>query len=590
MAANTSALQALVEKSKDLSRERQKEQYHQLPGGGRVALSRLAAASQVGRRYLSMMSADLYVAALEEGGGEISGTAYGRKDIEFLALNALDSAAENLKKALKSMPDAKVRAQLHTVPNMRQGDCVPDFFSNDFMEGLNGVHIGLHQPLILSVLLSSVPAALSQAWTTHRQDKRHSLSEGHYRSEVVPWLMAQHEWAESTWHGRIPAFADRSVELAECLYFLYTIDPNLADRKRLRLEKQFSIRSPIPHSLMLKITGDGFQVETWKNWDQRWAAHEGRRDELDPSFERNHRNSAIMRLCSMPRQVIDLFWSRVGDAGLDVLLQWSEIRSEVQAALKDIVGPRSISLKPSPATHWKLAISENAGRNRPANRHLQVQSVVEALDNAPAEATPSNPSEGETEVELMYQQASRRGSKDGRAPKERPDGWIDSKDRKPFVKWTLPTRASDFRDDSGNPIVGRGVWSSDESAMKAAYGPNGFARDRKCTEIFCTDKECVAEASVIANASGDIELTGLWMFNHNKAGCPRMLAGGLKVQSDPAIRNAAMASEFVRRFCKPLCQHQPFGLGSELNDPAVKFSTLRPLQKEYLKRHLPART
>ena len=161
----------------------------------------------------------------------------------------------------------------------------------------------------MSVLLSSVPAALSQAWTTHRQDKRHSLSEGHYRSEVVPWLMAQHEWAESTWHGRIPAFADRSVELAECLYFLYTIDPNLADRKRLRLEKQFSIRSPIPHSLMLKITGDGFQVETWKNWDQRWAAHEGRRDELDPSFERNHRYSAIMRMYSMPRQVIDCRWN-----------------------------------------------------------------------------------------------------------------------------------------------------------------------------------------------------------------------------------------------------------------------------------------
>ena len=586
-----------------------------LPGGGSIPTRQLAAAGVPRPPPVASLEKSVYMDAAEGGNdGRVSGTSdhTGGAILKSVTSEVMDQDAGLIKAAGRLMPPEAINLQLSGLRKQGENQPVSDYWSDTMVDALDGIHKGVHRVRILDVWLKGVRPELRAAWESRKSTKRHSRSV-QQPSEVVAWLIEHTEWAEAVFAigATTPYFADRLIELPECLYFMFSTDPCLADQKRLKLESDFKHRTRIPVELFLVILSDGRTIESTRLWDMRWGTWDEKQMEVDASFMFQGRLVAIMRVYSCPAEVVEAIWAEIGDTGFDSVTQYEGplphgISEVLHRCIRTVTAGRRFHLSKSVAARWSAVSSYYAAASRPTRRpssgrgrgdpssslhfsdaELEDAPFAELTDYGPVADPPTqqlalsdsqfygNDSESMEIINLLYSD-----------PRTGPAA-VSSYARGQETPWALP----DPVNFSAEPPVGHkpqrdGMpWFSVASATEHLYRRPSGKPPPACDDVMCLRKECLQFNDSILQMNKDrgrvIPAHHVWSCSHNRSGCPFFLAEGLGLLKDKAIRNREMGAEYMRRRLKQVLHVAPFGPGSRFNNKECA-EELRTMQKQFI--------
>ena len=582
-----------------------------LPGGGSIPTRQLASAGVPRPPPVASLEASVYMAAAEEGAdGRISGTSdhTGGAILKSVTSEVMDQDPGLIKAAARLMPTEAINLQLSGLRKQGENQPVCDYWSDTMVDATDGIHKGVHRVRILDVWLRGVRPELRVAWESRKSAKRHSRSV-QQPSEVVAWLIEHTSWAKAVfaYGDTTPYFADKLIELPECLFFMFSTDPCLAEQKRLKMESDFRHRTRIAPELFLVVLSDGRTIESTRLWDMRWGTWDEKQKEVDSSFLLQGRLIAIMRVYSCPAEVVEAVWAEIGDSGFDSIIQYegplpNGIAEVLHRCIRSVTAGKRFHLSKSVATRWSAARStrmpgSGRGRGDPSsslhfsNAELENAPYSELTDHWQSADPPTQQlalsdsqfheidSESMEVINLLYSD-----QRTGPAA-------VSAYGKGQETPWALPEPVN----FSAEPPVGHkpqrdGMpWFSVASATEHLYRRPSGKPPPACSDVMCLRKECLQFNDSILQLNKDrgrvIPAHHIWSCSHNRSGCPFFLAEGLGLLTDKAIRNRDMAAEYMRRRLKQVLHFAPFGPGSRFNNKE-RAEELRTLQKQFITDHL----
>lgn len=552
--------------------------------------------------HMTLMSPAEYAQLPKDLDGVVKPEDYAKAELEETLLHCMKPGSAQVIK-LKT-PESQVKLMLGRIPKRKSFENVADWIRNEFNPVLKLVTAPYCCiETILASFLTLVGGKFKESWQQvyNRRLKaanNPSAAKNTSRSDVVQLIGGQvlDMFRDAQGVLKLPSFGHYNYILAECMLHCVRNDATLKDSKRRHLEYMFRSSTTIKQELLMQITKNGYELESWRHWEDRWHEEFAQQESRGQFAVDTPIRKAVKLLYSVPMQLVDEVWRSIGDAGMEIPSNQNETRMfELLRNAYSKVRVLHVKYEPSIGYNWHKSKQNDGkdaakkgdnsdssggkgkggkgkkgkgkgggrGKNDDGN-HLNASESDEKTDsdsnelNATILRTLAN--DDATCFATMY-------DKQNNGSKQSKDRAIKSMGGKlPATKWKQPATyempdnlpAGDWTNNSCLPCL-----KTKESA------------------IVCTDADCISQCNAFLRLNPGFNQNGLHVFNHNCTACPFIIARETKLDKQPMVKDVAHAAYIIRRLHGSQLRQFPFGKDSPHNDlrsPDVR-SKLRKEQR-----------